>query len=194
MIFYLHGFSSGSKSHKAGIIKDYLSQYEIYVPDYKSHQPENAVTYLKQYIEEQVNDNGHNSVMLIGSSLGGYYAQYLATQYDFIVAVVLINPCLQPGITLMSQVGDQKNIVTGEVFCFTQWDLSAMDQIEVSDGSKCKPTLVLLDEGDELIDYRYAARKYGENGRVIVYPDGDHWFRHLDEALPEIESFYKLHI
>ena len=194
MIFYLHGFSSGSQSHKAGIIKNYLKEYEIYIPNYKSHHPDNAVEYLKQYIEKRIKDKNQKSVMLMGSSLGGYYAQYLATQYDFISAVILINPCLQPEETLASQVGEQKNIVTGELFHFSISDLSAMTQYDVSEDKLFSPTLVLLDEGDDLIDYRFAARKYREKGRVVVYPGGDHWFRHMDEALPEIEAFYKLHV
>ena len=194
MIIYLHGFSSGAKSHKAGIFERYFKQYEIRIPEYRSHQPRQSISYLQDYIQEHVALSKSPGVMLIGSSLGGYYAQYLAAQYDFIFAVVLINPCLQPHITLASQIGEQLNCVTGKPFYFSREDYESLTQYDVQRDKLIKSTLVLLDQGDEIIDYRFAQEKYKGKGRVIVYPGGDHWFTHLDQALPEIEMFYKTNV
>jgi len=194
MIIYLHGFSSGAQSNKAGVIKDYFSKYSVFVPDYVSHQPGNAINYLERYIEQKFINSEEQYVMLMGSSLGGFYVQYLASQYDFVSAAVLINPCLQPLVTLASQTGEQINSVTGKPFTFTEDDLKAMANYDVPASGLFNPTLVLLDEGDEFIDYRYALERYRDKGKVIVYPGGDHWFRHLDEAMPEIEQFYTLHV
>jgi len=193
-MIYLHGFSSGAKSHKAGIFERYFKQYEISIPEYHSHQPRQSISYLQDYIKEHVAQCKSPGVMLIGSSLGGYYAQYLATQYDFTIAVVLINPCLQPQITLASQIGEQLNCVTGKPFYFSQEDYESLAQYDVPRNKLEKSTLVLLDQGDEIIDYRFAQEKYKGKGRVILYPGGDHWFKHLDQALPEIEMFYKAHV
>lgn len=194
MIFYFHGFSSGVKSHKAGVIKEYFNQFSIFVPGYTSHQPRNSITFLENYINEHLDANPAERIMLMGSSLGGYYAQYLATKIRAVAAVVLINPCLEPTVTLASQVGERVNNVTNMPFRFTQKDLEEFPQYDISLESLFCPTLVLLDEGDELIDYQVASDKYQGKGRVIVYPDGDHWFRHLDDALPEIKSFYNLYV
>jgi predicted esterase YcpF (UPF0227 family) len=194
MIIYFHGFSSSEKSHKANVIKEYFKAYEIYIPDYPSHQPRSSISYLENYIQSRAEDNPEQCIMLMGSSLGGFYAQYFASQNKTVVAAVLINPCLQPTITLASQVGEQVNSVTNKPFRFTKEDLQGFAQYDVPSNKVFYPTLLLLDEGDEFIDYRIASSKYRDKGRVIVYPGGDHWFRHLDEALPEIESFYKLHV
>ena len=194
MIFYFHGFSSGAKSHKASVIRKYFSQYEIFIPDYPSHQPRTSIEYLKEYIKQNTKGVNAKPVMLMGSSLGGYYAQFLATQYSFVSAVVLINPCLEPQVTLVSQIGEQINTVTNEPFHFTRGEFDEFSQYDVATAKIFRPTLVLLDEGDEIIDCRVASKRYENSGRVIVYPGGDHWFRHMDVALPVIESFYKLHV
>lgn len=191
MIFYFHGFSSGAGSHKANAIKKYLANYSVFVPEYPSHQPHEAVVILRKFINSRIASKPRQKIMLMGSSLGGYYAQYLATQFKNVNGLVLINPCLQPQLTLKSQIGHQINCVTGTSFEFTQADFNAMAEYDVEQQQLFEPTLVLLDECDEIIDYRVAAKKYQHRGKVITYPGGDHWFRHLDEALPEIESFYQ---
>lgn len=52
------------------------------------------------------------------------------------------------------------------------------------------PTLVLLDEADEALDYRTAQAFYRDCGQVIVYPGGSHRFEHLPAALPEIRGLH----
>ncbi len=129
--------------------------------------------------------------MLMGSSLGGYYAQYLGVHPGVISKLVLINPALQPQITLQPYIGQQTNMVTGAAFIFSQQNYNELAQFEVSAEDIIAPTLVLLDEGDEIIDYRFAEELYKNSARVIVYPGGSHWFDHMDEAIPEIASFYR---
>ena len=191
MIFYFHGFSSGASSRKATVIKKYFGEYEVYVPDYPSHQPERSICYLGKYIQARINRKPGSKILLMGSSLGGFYAQYLATQFAETAAAVLINPCLQPKKILLDQVGEQLNMVTGERFYFTEEDRQSFSVYEVPQENLHESTLVLVDEGDEIIDYRHALEIYHERGRVLVYPGGDHWFQHLEEALPEVEFLYK---
>lgn len=191
MIFYFHGFSSSSKSNKAEVIRSYFRRHQIYVPDYPSHQPERSIEFLSNYLEQYLEGEAEGRIMLMGSSLGGYYAQFLAKKFSAVSAVVLINPCLEPLVTLATQTGEHTNSVTGTPFQFTREDYEGFAQFNVSEEAVFSPTLVLLDEDDEIIDYRVAAEKYNRKGRVIVYPGGDHWFRHLDQALPEIEAFYR---
>ena len=191
MIFYFHGFSSGENSHKANVISRYFENHTVIVPEYPSHQPVCAVEFLRQTIDEKLLTNKDRKLMLIGSSLGGYYAQYLATQIEQVAAVVLINPCLEPEKSLALQIGKQNNCVTGKQFEFTADDYNQLKNYSVNSEDLFNPTMVLLDEGDEVIDYRVAEEIYRAKESVIVYPGGDHWFRHLDQALPKIEDFYQ---
>ncbi|WP_455202453.1 YqiA/YcfP family alpha/beta fold hydrolase [Kaarinaea lacus] len=191
MIIYLHGFSSAAASHKATVLREAFSQYNFLVPDYPSHQPSASISFLSDYIKEKTRELNDEPLMLMGSSLGGYYAQYLGVHPGVISKLVLINPALQPQITLQPYIGQQTNMVTGAAFIFSQQNYNELAQFEVSAEDIIAPTLVLLDEGDEIIDYRFAEELYKNSARVIVYPGGSHWFDHMDEAIPEIASFYR---
>ena len=170
MIIYLHGFSSAATSHKAILLQQQLSQYNFLVPEYPSHQPDTSIDLLSVYIKKKSGEHNNEQVMLIGSSLGGFYAQYLGVHLDVVTAAVLINPALQPQITLKPHIGQQTNMVTGETFIFRQQDFDELQRFEVPTNDITVPTLVLLDKGDEVIDYRFAEKRYKDISRVIVYP------------------------
>ena len=191
MIVYLHGFSSGAASQKATALQKALAPTLMIVPEYPSHRPHDSIAVLIECLRRQSTQSERQKILLVGSSLGGYYAQYLATRLDYISGVVLINPALQPQVTLEPYIGQQTNQVTGELFEFSQKDFLELAELEVLVNKISTPTLVLLDEGDELIDYQYAARRYSGIGRVIVYPGGSHRFDHLPDAIPEIQAFYE---
>jgi len=50
---------------------------------------------------------------------------------------------------------------------------------------------VLLDAGDEVLDYRIAEGTFYACGRTLVWPGGSHRFEHLPDALPEIRRLYE---
>ena len=191
MIVYLHGFSSAAVSRKASYLKKIFKTDDFHVPDYKAHQPGHSIQYLRGYIEQRMRLNDRRKMMLMGSSLGGYYAQYLGSTLSYVDRVVLINPALHAQAILAPYIGKHNNMVTGETFEFTQADFEELALFDVVDSAELATTLVLLDEGDDVIDYRFAVQRYQDIGRVIVYQGGSHWFDHLDEALPEILAFYE---
>ncbi|HWV88437.1 MAG TPA: YqiA/YcfP family alpha/beta fold hydrolase, partial [Burkholderiales bacterium] len=55
---------------------------------------------------------------LIGSSLGGFYATYLAEKLS--LKAVLINPAIDPHVGLRAYLGAQKNLHTGEPYELTE--------------------------------------------------------------------------
>ena len=186
-IIYLHGFSSAPNSFKAGKLKKAFCDYEFYIADYPAHQPVQAINYLTSYMLDNYHCN--ESLIVIGSSLGGYYAQYLGSVIGIVKKVVLINPALQPQLTLKPYLGMHKNMVSGELFNFLHCDFSDLAKFNVASLGALANTLALLDQGDDVIDFRHAESRYKSSGRVISYPGGSHWFDHLNEAIPEIKSF-----
>lgn len=162
----------------------------VLIPEYPSHQPVKSINLLSGFIQQH---QYASPLMLIGSSLGGYYAQYLGATLEAVKKVVMINPALQPQQTLAPVVGKQSNMVTGEPFEFRRDDLEELATFDKPASQIAVPTLVLLDEGDDIIDFHFAKQKYASLGqaKVIAYPGGSHWFEHLEEALPEILRFYK---
>ena len=186
MIIYLHGFNSTGDSTKGLFLKEHLPDIPVLTPTYH-YDPQHAIPFLENFIREYLPHQ--HSLMLIGSSLGGYYAQYLAHQFN--LKAVLINPALMPMSTLRDYLGENTNFYTGETYTLTQTHLDALLGLDIPDPcADPMPTLLLVDKGDEVLDYRIATSRYQECAEVIIFDDGDHQFQHLTEALPSIRSFY----
>jgi len=191
VIVYLHGFSSGAASAKAEFFRTALAPLPLVAPDYPSQRPHAAVQSIRDCIDAAMRQHGARRLTLMGSSLGGYYAQYLGAHLAEVERVVLINPALQPQHTLARFIGRNTNMVTGEVFEFSRRDFETLADYDLAPAASPAPTLVLLDAGDEVIDYRFAAERYSRSGRVVVYPGGSHRFEHLQPAVSEIRAFLK---
>jgi predicted esterase YcpF (UPF0227 family) len=186
MIIYLHGFNSTGDSAKGRFLKEKLPDIDVLTPTYH-YDPRLAIPFLESLIQEQRPQE--QPVMLVGSSLGGYYAQYLAHQAK--LKVVLINPALMPMSTLHDYLGANTNFYTGEKYTLTQAHLDALLALDIPDPcANPVPTLLLLDEADEVLDYRIAASRYRKCAEMIIFADGDHQFQHMTESLPKIETFY----
>ncbi len=190
-ILYLHGFSSAAASHKANALRQALAPTPFTILDYPSHQPANAVATISKTIDRiQQGYYSTGQLALMGSSLGGYYAQYLAAARDDIDKVVLINPALAPQAPLRPWIGTNTNMVSGESFLFSHADWEQLTRYDVSGDQIHKPTLLLVDAGDTVIPPEHAVDKYRHiRGKTCVYPGGSHSFDHLSEALPEIRHF-----
>ena len=190
MIIYLHGFNSGGTSQKAGWLRHHCAPIIVFSPTYEPHRAHDAARELRKFIGRLRRENPQDpKLMLIGSSLGGFWAQVLAPEYG--AAMVLINPSLRPDETLARHVGRYPNTATGGETVLTAADVAELRDYRVEPCDPRVPTLVLLDEADELLDYRVAAAAFRGCGKTIVYPGGSHRFDHLPEALPEILALYR---
>lgn len=190
MIVYLHGFNSGATSAKAAWLRENLPDVPVLSPAYPAHVADEAVAFLREYlarVRREYPEDGR--LLLVGSSMGGFWSRYLAPEFD--AGMVLINPAMHPEKDLLDVVGPQKNFATGEEYELTREQVLALGKYQVPTCNPEVPTLVLLDEGDELLDYREAEAYYRDCGEVIVYPGGSHQFDHLEEALPEIRGLYE---
>lgn len=189
MIVYLHGFNSGGSSGKATWLRQHLPDLAVLSPTYPTHDPDRAPEFLRDYFarvrREHTNDN---KLLLVGSSLGGFWARHLAAELN--AGMVLINPGIHPDVDLLDVVGPNTNEATGEPYVLTEAQVKAFARVKQSHCDPKIPTLLLLDEADELLDYRVAQSYYRGCGKIIVYPGGSHRFDHMAEALPEILALY----
>lgn len=189
MIVYLHGFNSGGKSAKATWLRQHLPDITVLSPTYPAHMADAAPRFLREYFATVRREYPRDKrLLLVGSSMGGFWARYLAPELG--AGMVLINPAMTPETTLLRVVGSNKNEATGEEFVLTEEQVRALGRYQVLTCDPKVPTLVLLDEADEVLDYRAAEAFYRKCGRVIVYPSGSHRFDHMAEALPEIRKLY----
>jgi predicted esterase YcpF (UPF0227 family) len=187
MFIYLHGFNSSGESAKGRYIEQQFGELKVYRPSYPV-DPDHAIKFLSHFLDKHIVPG--QKTLLIGSSLGGYYAQYLSRQFN--TGVVMINPALTPAVTLAPYLGVQTNFYTHEQYNFGQTELNRLLKYDVSHPcDSAVPSLLLLDEGDEVLDYRHALKAYQACGECHCFTGGDHQFRHLDKAVPLIRQFYR---
>ncbi|MES9853280.1 MAG: YqiA/YcfP family alpha/beta fold hydrolase [Candidatus Thiodiazotropha sp. L084R] len=184
MIVYLHGLNSAGSSGKAAFIRQALPNIEVVSPTYPAHSADLAVTKLTQELLGLFDGKALNSEprILVGSSMGGFYGAWLAGRLGF-HHLVMINPALQPWRLLKQVVGWQFNEALNEGYFLSSRMVAATREFDTSPNEFNLPVTILLDKGDELIDYRIAQQLYGESAEVICYEGGSHTFEHMQEAV-----------
>lgn len=183
-IIYIHGFNSSPASEKARQFSDFCQRsghFDLAVPAL-AHDPKVALAQLEALIEEAPG----KPYLLVGSSLGGYYATWLAEQHD--CRAVLVNPAVSPVKHLGEEfLGWQKNLYSGEEYEFTRDFACFLDTLDIA-----SPTagnyLVLLQTGDEVLDYRLAVSRYA-GAEQVVQEGGSHRFEHFNEMIPAMLEF-----
>jgi len=178
MIIYIHGFASCANSNKVNILKQYFKNViAINLPP----SPIESIKLLQKYAKP--------NNLLIGSSLGGYYAIYLAEKYG--LKAVLINPSLKPYKTLKPYIGTQFRYCDNQPF---KWKKKYLNELKrLKSPIKRGKYLVLLQSNDEILNYKKTLKKFKNlpNAKVVVVVEygGNHRFENLDEYLCMIEKF-----
>lgn len=182
LIVYLHGFCSSPASWKSRLLDEEMRRRGLaghFVCPQLSPVPAEAVASVSGLIER-----AGGPVTLIGSSLGGHYANHLAEKHG--LKAVLINPAVVDRLDLSLFVGDHANFHSGDAFTFTA-EYAAQLEAQVR-----RPTpgryWLLAEEGDEVLDYRQAVDFYA-GCRQTVLPGGDHGFTQFPGFVPQIIEF-----
>jgi predicted esterase YcpF (UPF0227 family) len=182
VILYLHGFNSSPQSHKAQVLGRYLKEQGLeseYACPALPPLAGDAIRSIEKLTE------GRPGVCFVGSSLGGYYATYLAEMHD--ARAVLINPAIDPHLGLRAYLGAQKNLHTGEPYTLTEAHLADWEKLYVPRITPGRYLLV-VETGDEVLDYRVAVARYaGAEQRVVA--GGDHSLQSFPEHLQRIVEF-----
>jgi len=122
--------------------------------------------------------------ILIGSSLGGFWAYQLAKRHE--LDCVLLNPCMTPEKTLRPDIGLVTNMYTGEQSVLTETDLLRYEAYRLpGEPAGC---VVLHEKGDELIPYQESIANFDGKARLVLIEGGSHSFEHLEPAIREINS------
>ena len=183
MILYLHGFTSGPQSHKAQALARRMDERglgDFLVCPQLPASPREAIALATELIAR------HRVTTVVGSSLGGYYATWLAEAFD--LKAVLINPAVVAQLSLQDFLGPQRWLYSGECFEFTREHGEELRAIDVPVPSKPQRFWLLVEEGDETLDYRHAVSRY-KGARQTVLPGGDHSFTRWQDYLDPIIEF-----
>ncbi|MDD3528296.1 MAG: esterase [Gallionellaceae bacterium] len=185
MLIYIHGFNSSAQSGKARELAAWLAARglaEAWACPDLPHRPAEAIALLEGIIAAS-----RGPAKLIGSSLGGYYATWLAEKHA--LKAVHINPCVACHAKLASEVGKaQKNWHTGEEYLFGADHADELAALRVDRLARPEDHLLLVETGDAVLDYREAVG-YFAGARQIVLEGGDHGFTRFADYIPTILEF-----
>lgn len=182
-ILYIHGFNSSPASQKArqllAVMERLGLQRHLRAPALH-HHPKQAICQLEAAIGEL------DRPLLVGSSLGGYYATHLAERHG--LKALLINPAVLPHGRFDGYLGPQKNHYSGEEWELTQEHVAALAELEVPPPRDAARYQVWLQTGDETLDYKVAAVFYRACA-LRIEAGGDHGFQRFASHLPALLAF-----
>jgi uncharacterized protein len=176
-LLYIHGFASSGHSHKGQLLRKHFE--EVYTPSL-SHIPALAIETLEQFIEALP-----QPPLLLGSSLGGYYALFLSQRLS--LPAVLINPVvhLRPGIEQL--VGMKHHYYDGSQFEFTEAHLQSLHDYYCP-APRSDRLLLMVQMGDEVIDHHQTLQQL-PGAQQVIELGGDHAFQDFDKHMSTIGNF-----
>lgn len=186
-LIYLHGFRSSPQSLKGQQLKQFAEndpEVSVHLPDLNL-PPLQVMQKLDQLVESL------SDVALVGSSLGGFYATQLVAKHH--LPAVLINPAMRPWQLFRELFADEAlpyTVAAGWTLDHQQ--LIELEQIAVAQLEVADKILVLLQQGDEVLDYHEAQRYYTQSSPVsLIFTDahGNHAMEDFEKKLPFILAF-----
>lgn len=185
MILYLHGFRSSPHSFKARLLRERLQACgragEYLCPQLPA-APSAAIALARSLIDPI----DPASLTLIGSSLGGYYATWLAEQYG--CRAVLLNPAVTPPRDLQKYVGVSTQYHTDAPFEFKQEYIGQLQELASATITRPNRYLLLAATGDEVLDWREMVAHY-PGARQHVIAGSDHGISDFAEYVDEVLDF-----
>ncbi|MDO6563261.1 YqiA/YcfP family alpha/beta fold hydrolase [Amphritea sp. 1_MG-2023] len=185
LFIYIHGFNSSPDSYKARFFVDWMTTVgrgdQVLVPALP-HWPATAMVLLEQLIET----HRERHIVLVGSSLGGYYSTWLSEKYG--LPAVLINPAVRPFELLAAMLGEQGNYYSDEQYELTAEHLQQLLALNCRHLQDPSRYLLLTQTGDETLDYREAVEKF-KDSPMLIQQGGNHGFDQFESVIPTILAF-----
>jgi predicted esterase YcpF (UPF0227 family) len=183
-VLYLHGFRSSPRSFKARVIQQRMAAagraHQLICPQLPA-SPEAAMDLVLTLAERHA-----DHLAIIGSSLGGFYATWLAERFGCRAA--LLNPAVDPLANLAKHVGVTTNWHSDEPFEFKPEYIDELAALRVPAITQPERYYLLAATGDEVLDYRDMVARYaGAHGRVIA--GSDHAISEFEDYADAVLAF-----
>ncbi len=169
--------SAGKGGKYEALKRRYKRGFNIMSPSFSDSVVEAEKELIRLMGTAEMNSDG--IICLIGTSLGGFYARYLASIYK--LRAILINPVLDPSLHMKKYVDVKlENFKTGNKFLFTQNDIDTLGSMEkkiLENSDEDSVYLPVLANKDEVINKKVVEKEF-EN---IIYINDDHQFNNAFE-------------
>jgi uncharacterized protein len=190
-LLYLHGFRSSPDSAKA---RQTAAWVQAHRPDVQwwcpqlNASPKEVVRTLHQGVATWPRD----TMAIIGSSLGGFFATVLAEALG--CRAVVLNPAVHPARDLAPYIGRQPLYHDPRQFIDVQ--PSFADELRaMTPAALHRPQhyFAIIAKGDEVLDWREMHARYA-GACIKLLEGGDHSLSDYDtHHLPDIVDFLELH-
>lgn len=190
MILYLHGFRSSPSSIKARQMADAMARRGLdaqWACPQLPASPRQAIALSMDIAQRQLQGaNTPRALTVIGSSLGGFYATWLAEQLG--CKAVLLNPAVEAARDLATQVGEHHMYHSNAPFVFLPEYVDELAAIHVSRITQPDRYFLLAATGDEVLDWREMRDRYmGCQQRIVE--GSDHGLSDFEHWMPEVLEF-----
>jgi len=188
LLVYLHGFRSSPRSSKAVMTGEAVkamstadSPIEWYCPQLLA-SPQQSMDMVTEHIDHSNADR----LVVIGSSLGGFYANFLAEKYS--CKAVVLNPAVFAAKELAPHVGMMTSYDSDEPFDFRPEYIDELKALQVERISNPKRYFLIAAKGDELLDWNDMSAFY-PGAKQLVLEGSDHGIADYPEHLPKVLEF-----
>ncbi|MEI6183197.1 MAG: YqiA/YcfP family alpha/beta fold hydrolase [Polynucleobacter sp.] len=188
LLVYLHGFRSSPRSSKAVLTGEAVkalasadNTIDWYCPQLLA-SPKQSMAMVTKYIDQSKADR----IVVIGSSLGGFYANYLAEKYA--CKAVALNPAVRAARELAPHVGMMTSYDSNEPFDFRPEYIDELIALQVERISNPDHYFLIAAKGDELLDWSEMSMFY-EGAHQLILEGSDHGIADYADHLPRVLEF-----
>jgi predicted esterase YcpF (UPF0227 family) len=188
LLVYLHGFRSSPNSTKAVMTGEAVralstpeNVYEWYCPQLPA-SPKESIDMVVKHIDQSKADR----IIIIGSSLGGFYTNYLAEKYR--CKGIALNPAVFAARELKPHVGMMTSYDSEEPFDFKAEYIDELRALQVDQIADPDRYLLIAAKGDELLDWKEMSAFY-PGAKQLILEGSDHGIADYAEHLPVVIEF-----
>lgn len=188
LLVYLHGFRSSPRSSKAVMTGEAIKalssidhSYEWYCPQLLA-SPKQSM----QMVTSHIDQSNADQIIVIGSSLGGFYTNYLAEKYQ--CKGITLNPAVYAARELEPHVGMMTEYDSDKPFDFKVEYIDELRTLQVEKISEPRRYFLIAAKGDELLDWKEMVAFYS-GAKQLVLEGSDHGIADYADHLPKVLEF-----
>ena len=188
-LLYLHGFRSSPLSTKARQVAAHVARFHPEVTWWCPQLPPSPKAAMAQVLQG-IAAWPRDTMAVIGSSLGGFYATCVAQATGCRAA--LLNPAVHPARDLARHIGEQVAWHDPmQHFFFAPEYVDELLALEPGPLRQPQQALAVIAKGDEVLDWREMVARY-PGSRILLLEGGDHALSGFEAQLPEVLAFLQL--
>lgn len=182
-LLYLHGFRSSPQSAKARQTQAWVQAQHPQVRWWCPQLPPSPQAAMA-LVQEGIAAWPRHTMAVVGSSLGGFYATWVAERTGCRAA--LLNPAIHPARDLARHIGEQTSWHDPhDRFFFRAEFVEELQALHCPLITRPERYFALICQGDEVLDWREMHGKYS-NCPGVLLEGGDHAISDFERHLPKV--------